>query len=428
MGVQPFILKRLTQFVRVPSDFAMAKKAQKTGNPRRAFPGPKRGRARMILKRPAAKCKLDQHVKYVRHGTPSSKSRIDRAKWCMNLKTIFTMDDKQLLDHMTDIGILKDWSQKSCPLCNDGLLSNMQYIGPRGGWLYRCRAVKCRGTITPHRGHPVFTTPKGQDFVPLRDQVAVLFCAVSGLTRSACHLLTGRNHKMVEGIYSRLDSARAAFVEKRQASMVFGQNGKWHDVEADEVDLRKTTLFTDVLDPESKNTSWEQWGAIVERGAPGTLVLERLRPNITKARAPGPGAMRKRDWQPIALKYIKGRSVVLHTDGAKAYRMKVPAVIHDNVVHAKKRCLVGGKVVWIKPCFTKVVTHTLPDGKTLRVKAGTQIVDRFWRHLRSFLEGNSLKVNSAVIRARVRSAQWVYWYRNEDLWAHTGKLLKGLHS
>ena len=64
--------------------------------------------------------------------------------------------------------------------------------------------------------------------------------------------------------------------------------------------------------------SWEQWGGIVERGYPDTLVLKRLQPKKTKMSAPGPGAIRKRDWAPIANKHLKGRRVFLHTDGARA--------------------------------------------------------------------------------------------------------------
>eukprot|EP00973_Karenia_brevis_P002457 331950-Karenia_brevis.AAC.1 len=46
---------------------------------------------------------------------------------------------------------------------------------------------------------------------------------------------------------------------------------------------------------------------IVERGRRETLVLHRLNPKRTSKRAPGPGAIRKRDWKPLADKFLKNR-------------------------------------------------------------------------------------------------------------------------
>jgi hypothetical protein len=54
-------------------------------------------------------------------------------------------------------------------------------------------------------------------------------------------------------------------------------------------------------------------------------------------RAPGPGPIRKRDWAPLARRHLEGKKVILHTDGARAYTLKVPGVVHDNVVHMKKK-------------------------------------------------------------------------------------------
>ncbi|CAL1165445.1 unnamed protein product, partial [Cladocopium goreaui] len=79
-------------------------------------------------------------------------------------------------------------------------------------------------------------------------------------------------------------------------------------------------------------------------GQPHTLFLFRLKPKATTARAPGPGPIRKRDWKPLAWKLLKDRSIILHTDGAKAYELAVPGVLHDNIVHKKKRIMVAG---WI---------------------------------------------------------------------------------
>ena len=42
--------------------------------------------------------------------------------------------------------------------------------------------------------------------------------------------------------------------------------------------------------------------------------------------------------------------------------------------------------MWVKPHFTKVHQLSIPGGKMLRVKSGTQIIDRCWRHLREHIK------------------------------------------
>lgn len=134
---------------------------------------------------------------------------------------------------------------------------------------------------------------------------------------------------------------------------------------------------------DGSSLKWERWGGLVERGRANTLVLFCLQPSDTKPRSPGPGPIRRREWRPIAMKHLKVRQVILHTDGAKAYKLGMSGVIHDNVVHKKKKILVNGKQTWVRPHYTKLCTHTLPNGKKTRVKAGTQVIDRFWGHVRA---------------------------------------------
>ena len=118
----------------------------------------------------------------------------------------------------------------------------------------------------------------------------------------------------------------------------FGKPLNWADVEADEVDLAKTEVPN--AGPHTmKPIQRDQWGGIVQRGDPKSLVLFKLKPERTKRRAPGPGPIRKRDWAPLAEKWLKNRAVVLHTGGAKSYRMKVDGVKHDWVVHMEKKPL-----------------------------------------------------------------------------------------
>ena len=119
---------------------------------------------------------------------------------------------------------------------------------------------------------------------------------------------------------------------------------------------------------------------------------------------------------------------MLHTDSARSYKAKIEGVIYDKVVHQKKRVYNKKlkRYTWLNPKFTKVVKHKLPNGKVLKVKAGTQIIDRCWAFLKSRskyrLKGMP---GSLEIARRIRSAQWFYWNRKRsDLWTETGKMLQ----
>ena len=118
------------------------------------------------------------------------------------------------------------------------------------------------------------------------------------------------------------------------------------------------------------------------------------------------------------------RVLILHSDATKSYKCHVPGVLHDNVVHCKKRVKVGGKWRWKKPNYVKVVTHKVPGKKgSIRCKAGTQVIDRTWRFLKDRVQINqNCRAGSAALRAKLRSAQYEYGHRNQDLWVATGAL------
>ena len=168
----------------------------------------------------------------------------------------------------------------------------------------------------------------GYPLQDIRDQSAILLCAAWSVPQAKCHQITGEHHKIIEAIYTKTDKVFEEHVKKHEKAIDFGAGEPWKDVEADEVDLGK---IVDVTQPAASQVQWEQWGGVVARGDPASLVLTRLDPMRTTARAPGPGPIRKRDWAPIASRLLKNRRVILHTDGARAYKMTVPGVVHDNV-------------------------------------------------------------------------------------------------
>jgi hypothetical protein len=216
----------------------------------------------------------------------------------------------------------------------------------------------------------------------------------------------------------RLGQLREAWVVKTEKKIQFGTGETWADVEADEATFDKKIV--------RGKLHWEQWCGIVQRGKPQTLVLHRLKPLASKLRAPGPGAVRKVEWKPLAAKWLKDRQAILHTNSAKSYASKISGVLHDRVVHKKKRVKVNGKFKWVAPTYVKIQKHKIPGTKkTLRVKSGTQIVDRCWRYLKERLNINQhAKVGSRLLRIQLRSAQYEYWLRGQDLWTATGSLVK----
>jgi hypothetical protein len=109
---------------------------------------------------------------------------------------------------------------------------------------------------------------------------------------------------------------------------------QWHDVEADEVDLNKEVVQGV---GRGKQARWHQWAGIVERGRPSSLVLFKTSPKRTKVRSPGPGLITKKDWSPMAKKWLENRCVFLHTDGARSYKMGLNRkTIFDEVLDVLK--------------------------------------------------------------------------------------------
>ena len=171
---------------------------------------------------------------------------------------------------------------------------------------------------------------------------------------------------------------------------------------------------------------WEQWGGIVERGRPESLRLFRLKPKNTHARAPGPGPIKKIEWLHHGKPLLDNKKVILHTDGARAYKTPFTNVIRCHVVHQKKKAEKKGKVVWLNPSYTKVYDLKTSDGAHLKVKSGTQVIDRFWGELRRHLRHvTRLPGNNAMTR-KIRSAQWLFWHKNDGLWQATGRMLREL--
>ncbi|CAK8987541.1 unnamed protein product, partial [Durusdinium trenchii] len=230
--------------------------------------------------------------------------------------------------------ILPNWKGKLCPKCNEGTLSPLKVHCGDTVAKYRCSRKACQQRIHPYYLRPFFQACRGPEALLLQIQAGILLLLLLRVVQSSIHLLLGVNRKAVEGMQRRLECVREKYVEKREKSIVFGKNSMWADVEADEAMFDKRDLTNDAeLSHQVKGDHcllWEQWCGL-------------------------------------------------------AYKLKLPGVIHDSVVHQKKRVKLKGKWVWTKPSFLEVVSRTLPDGKRLKAKAGTQHIDRCWKFLKDRL-------------------------------------------
>ena len=391
------------------------------------------GKLRRVAKRPASKkCLEYKSVKYVRgeRDLPPAGVRLDRVHWKRTVPELLKATDRQIVQILQQDKMLPKWHGKVCPHCQRGhLQEKLRYGKPH----YRCRAKGCQRYVSPQYLHPFFTSCLGPQATSLQLQSATLFMLLTGCSFPQVHLALGINHKAIEDMFACIATARQAYVVEKQKSIVFGHEKSWVDVEADEATFQRTNVSKDVEYKDSAQTGkpilWEQWSGIMVRGKPSTLLLSRLAPPLTKSRAPGPGAIRKVDWQPLATKHLLNSHVVLHTDSAKSYKARVKGVLHDAVVHCKKKTLspCGKKTQWRSPQYVRVVNHKLPNGKTLKVKAGTQHIDRAWRFLKDRLHVNqNVRAGSKALCARIRSAQYEYWMRGHDLWSKTGELVQHL--
>ncbi|CAK0871168.1 unnamed protein product, partial [Prorocentrum cordatum] len=374
------------------------------------FPLRKRGKDRMGQRRKQA-----EKVECARHGKKTVKSRKERETWRRNYDSFHGKTADQMVDLLLEDGVLLDWEGRTCPHCGVGTCGARVHDDNRGPH-WRCNGGRLRGkTVDPCTAHPVFKSGGGCQSSSLSTKAKVLVCLTLGMTTAQIHLLTGANHKMIEDMSAAAAAARQIYVEKNEPNIVFGDEAqrRWFDVEADE------SVFRAQLSDDGRSKTREQWAGVVERGRPDSLVLWKTQSDGTEANAPGSGAIKKTDWAPFLKSRLENRKVILHSDGARSYKMRASGLVRDHVVHCKKRKKIGRKWVWLKPVYSKVVTHKLPDGSKIRVKTGAQIIDRAWRSIKTLIGTRTDLPGSRRLAASVRSAQFEYWNKGKDMWAAT---------
>ncbi|CAK0869500.1 unnamed protein product, partial [Prorocentrum cordatum] len=264
----------------------------------------------------------------------------EREQWCRTID-FFTADiDTELVDLLIEDGILFDWSGLTCPVCGKGPLGDRcikQWASGRG-YERRCSGGKNCG-----------------------QQI-----------RQRC----GNNREMIEGMARNLDVARQQCVGKCERGVACGDGEKWLDVEADE------SVFATVITGDTEAKERGQWAGVVDRGEPDAVVLFKTESDRAAKNAPGPGAVKKSDWQPFLSSRLKDRKVISRSGSAGGREMRALGVLHDAAIHCGGRVGRGGKLARIKPVCSKIAEHKLPIGNALKVKAGAQIIDGAWKHVR----------------------------------------------
>ena len=144
---------------------------------------------------------------------------MDRAKWKRSITELLTASNKKIVHMLEQDGLLPKWSNHLCPRCWKGTLRSMVHQDlPK----YKCCAKACRSMVVPHELHPLFQVSKGKQHQPLQVQAALLFLLLTGASHAQCRLLLQVNHKMIEGMSSRLQVLLQSYVQEEEQKIIFG--------------------------------------------------------------------------------------------------------------------------------------------------------------------------------------------------------------
>ena len=328
-----------------------------------------------------------------------------------------------------------------------GKIGPLKYNTANKNWTHRRNHYnKCRKNLQPHDFHPIFYMGAGSSRSPLHVQASILLCAAAGVKEVSAHFILDGSKKQVETVYKNLELARSRYVKAKEKVITYGD---WRDVEVDEVDVEN--LWTHPSIQDAKNTTWEQWGGMIQRGNPSSLRLFRLNPKKTKQSAPGPGPIRKCDWgscgQKVSREYERGASFgwcprVRH-EISRNHPLQRRTQEKKETVKGK-----GGRLTnrWKHEVFLLLIflCSIMCAGSVGPTSFHQELHDRHtgqgqddseeWHashqqvlgiHEESFETVSRVPGNDAMTR-KSRSSQIEYWHRRQNMWKVTGKMLRFL--
>ncbi|CAE7823999.1 ANK2 [Symbiodinium sp. CCMP2592] len=281
------------------------------------FPPPKTSVRRMIAKRPSAmKSAIWNEIPYVKDNN-GGHVHLEKAKWRRTIQEFLSASNEKIIEILTANGILPNWKGCVCPHCQSGKLGPLTSNGRDDILRYRCNKKCCQlfFSLTPilhgnERARGSLASSAGCSPSSSSPQC-------SAVQHPLAHTHQSQSPEFGRGVLFM----RKGYVQKAEKEIKFcGCPRAWKELEADKATFDKKTLSPQELG--AKPVLWEQWGAIVRRGTPETLVLTKLNPAMTVPRAARPGAIRKVDWKPLALKHVPNRNVILHTDSARSYNFE----------------------------------------------------------------------------------------------------------
>ena len=133
----------------------------------------------------------------------------ERQKWGLSIQKLFSMKQLALIRLLQKNKVLHKYKQ--CPHCGEESLPNKKYCNIKGIYAYRCTKKKCVKRTHPHDHNPILAFGGGNS-TSLVMQVAILFCAILGLSMVQTHLILDVDDKIIARMYTNLDFARASFV------------------------------------------------------------------------------------------------------------------------------------------------------------------------------------------------------------------------
>ena len=276
----------------------------------------KKGKAR-FLKRPCSNMQVKKKTKSVAYVQKNEKdAKVSR--WCVTQKSLLHDSEKKIVTMLKKLGWLR--LHKRCPHCSTSLTS----CRPRGNTTFqsRCPSRKCRKRIAWTHDHPLLH--QHSTSTPIGHQAAVYLGILVGCTQQALSVQFGLTRSSIQAYVDRLKQFIATYVIKHQEQISYGNDGDdWQEIEVDEMTLSKTKVA-------KKKYKWGNFISLTARGRPRSLWISRLPDRETSLRAPGPGPIRSKDWDPIARRLIDNKGVILHSDSARAYKKGFRRMASDD--------------------------------------------------------------------------------------------------
>ena len=318
----------------------------------------------------------------------------DRAR--MSLRILWSLSEEDQMRALLDGGFLTDkcldlsGSQVVCPGLLDLYCTSTDQQAERK---LRCSGVPHKQRHTRHWLHgSVFA---GHTRLSASDVSGMLLSFAASKNIEATAIDTGLHRSTVGELFDRLRMAACLVAEDQRDRLVFSNC----QIEIDESVIRKERVY-DKTGIGRKRVATIHHSVLVmsQRGSTRQVlyVMEPKRVEVDAQGKPGPppppsDAMVVQ----VLLKHL-GDFVVVHTDGAPAYRSACARlvaegfmIVHDYVVHSDHQYTAFGRhdltgVEGWEHCEFAIVNEQ--GQRRIRVIKGVEKVEGFWRHLK---HGNS---------------------------------------